>query len=675
MADDLHLLKNLDKDSRYVLLTTKTKDIYIYLLRSTKTITDSDKTEIETGYLHLLDDIDDTQTKTFTINENFRSINKMNDDIEYYIRSRPGYNSVNIVNTSRSHKFVLQSKVFAAAVKNCKKVYIDMGSVDTSEKGNYGGSIRLDGTDYGEIDTLEINSGTILLDDNVNLIVKKLDITYCTVDVFNKTTDKSCSFNVAIKNESNIVNLAIYSTIFSAFTNYNKNSLEYSNTKFIAAFIRIFGRERINNAKNERILIQGFSKCTINKIEVEDSVSYGGILKLDRMDKLMIAGIQRTITEVDPLTPMITIGRVAVTNLHEIDLVIKESATISSKYALIDFIEDNTGTTRSLNMYSSNIDNHNSRPLTIFRMTNVDIHKLYFSDSNINHNVNLFERTNANLTKLYFNSCCVKGNSFDLTDVTKLSLTDCDFTINGELNLSSSYVTLNGGYYRFMDMNVGSYEEHPVSKIDINKTEFSGGNLSFTNDASKVSMPFYDNNCKYNVTNIVLDKYIPSFSSSVITTMELNITTERVTKFLSVLVNYREPESETKFNINSSVSGTLMFSKGNKTNSFYLNINDKSKFLSINPLDLTGMTESPETKLSTNTPVKLKVYNFDNKYIRVKFDKYGVTQSSTIDLYPNDNEYKTKVLNDSEKQLTINSYKETEYNLVEYMRYVLTPNN
>lgn len=196
MADDLHLLKNLDKDSRYVLLTTKTKDIYIYLLHSTKTITDSDKTEIETGYLHLLDDIDETQTKTFTINENFRSINKMNDDIEYYIRSRSGYNSVNIVNTSRSHKFVLQSKVFAAAVKNCKKIYIDMGSVDTSEKGNYGGSIRLDGTDYGEIDTLEINSGTILLDDNVNLIVKKLDITYCTVDVFNKTTDKSCSFNV-----------------------------------------------------------------------------------------------------------------------------------------------------------------------------------------------------------------------------------------------------------------------------------------------------------------------------------------------------------------------------------------------------------------------------------------------------------------------------------------------
>ena len=53
MVDDFHLLKKLDCDTRYVLLTTTDNDIYVYLLHSSSVITDSDKTEIESGYLPL----------------------------------------------------------------------------------------------------------------------------------------------------------------------------------------------------------------------------------------------------------------------------------------------------------------------------------------------------------------------------------------------------------------------------------------------------------------------------------------------------------------------------------------------------------------------------------------------------------------------------------------------
>lgn len=674
MADEFHLLKNLDCDTRYVLLTTTTKDIYVYLYHSPSLINDDSKTEIESGYIPLLDNIDPSQTKTFTITDNFKSIDKMNEDIESYIKSRSGYNSFNIINASRNHKYVMQSKVFAAAVKNCKKIYIDMGSVDTSEKGNYGGSIRLDSTDYGEIDSLEIKSGTLLLEDNVTLIVKNLDITYCTVDTFNKDSENSCSFSVLVQKQMNVVNLAIYSTIFTTFSNYEKNSLAYLDTKCIVAFIRIFGKEKVqNNAKFERLLIQGFSKCSINKIEVEDSVRYGGILKLDRMDKLTIAGIERNINEVDPTAPMITVGRVAVTNLHNIDVLIKPSSSISSKYSLIEFTEDSTGTTRSLNMYNSNIVNKNSRKINIFKMKNIEINKLYFSDSYINENVVLFERTDAKLNKLYFNACTIKGSGFDLTDVTKLSLTDCDFTVSGDLNLSAAYVTINGGYYRFMNMNINSYEDKPVSKIDINKAEFSGGELKFTNDASSVSMPFFDNGCKYNVTDITIDKFNPSMTNSVICTETLRINNEKSTKLLSVMVNYRESNKETSFRINSAVSGIIMFSPNSDTNKFNLFINDKTRFLTINPIDLTGVVKTPDVKIVTNVPIKTKIYNFDNKYIHALFDGYQDTQSSTIDLYPNDDEYNTKVLNDSEKQMSISSKLEKEYNSVEYMRYTLSP--
>ena len=674
MADDFHLLKKLDCDTRYVLLSTIDKDIYVYLLHSSSTITDSDKTEIESGYLPLLDNIDPTQTKTFTTNDNFKAINKMNDDIADYINARNGYKSFNIINTSRNHKFVIQSKVFAAAVKNCKKIYIDMGSVDTSEKANYGGSIRLDSTDYGEIDSLEINSGTLLLEDNVTLIVKKLDITYCTIDTFNKETDKSCSFSVLVKDQIDIVNMAIYSTIFTTFSNYNKDANNYLDTKFTAAFIRIFGREKINeNAKFERILIQGFSKCFINKIEVDDSVRYGGILKLDRMDKLTISGIKRNIGEVDPTISMIKVGRVAVTNLHEIDVIIKSSSTISSKYSLIEFLEDTTETTRSINLYSSNIINKHSRNITIFRMKNVEIDKVYLSDTKINANVTLFERTNAKLEKLCFNNCVINGTTFDLTDTTKINLSDCDFTISGNLNLSSAYITISGGYYRFLNMNVGSYENYPVSKIDINKAEFSGGNLNFTNDASEVDMPFFDNDCKYNVTKILLDKFNPTFSNSVICTNELTINNEKISKFLSVLVNYREENTDTVFNVNSSTSGNIMFSNNGSTNSFTLNINDGTQFLSINPLDLVAVENSPNVKIVTNVPIKTKVYNFDSKYIHALFKDYSSTQSSTIDLYSEEDEPVTKVLNDSEKQMSITYGKEYENNVIDYLRYTLIP--
>ena len=674
MADDFHLLKKLDCDTRYVLLTTTNKDIYVYLLHSSSPITDSDKTEIESGYLPLLDNIDSSQTKTFTTNDNPKAINKMNDDITKYIDARDEYKSFNIINTSRNHKFVIQSKVFAAAVKNCKNIYIDMGTVDTSEKANYGGSIRLDSTEYGEIDSLEISSGTLLLEDNVTLIVKKLDITYCTIDTFNKDTDKSCSFSVLVKDQMDVVNMAIYSTIFVTFSNYNKNANNYLNTKFTAAFIRIFGKEKINeNAKFERILIQGFSKCFINKIEIDDSVRYGGILKLDRMDKLTITGIKRNVNEVDPTAPMIKIGRVAVTNLHEIDVIIKKSASISSNYALIEFLEDTTGTTRSINLYNSNIVNKQSKKLTIFRMKNVEINKVYLSDTQINENVSLFERVNAKLEKLCFNNCVITGTSFDLTDTTKINLSDCDFTISGDLNLSSAYITISGGYYRFLNMNIGSYETYPVSKIDINKAEFIGGNLNFTNDASEVDMPFFDNDCKYNVTKILLDKFNPTFSNSVICTNELTINNEKTSKFLSVLVNYREENTDTVFNVNSSTSGNIIFTDNGSTNSFTLNINDKTQFLSINPLDLVAVENSPNVKIVTNVPIKTKVYNFDSRYIHALFKNYASTQSSTIDLYSEEDEPVTKVLNDSEKQMSITSSKEYEDDVIDYLRYTLSP--
>ena len=504
--------------------------------------------------------------------------------------------------------------------------------------------------------------------------MKKLDITYCTIDTFNKETDKSCSFSVLVKDQIDIVNMAIYSTIFTTFSNYNKDANNYLDTKFTAAFIRIFGREKINeNAKFERILIQGFSKCFINKIEVDDSVRYGGILKLDRMDKLTISGIKRNIGEVDPTISMIKVGRVAVTNLHEIDVIIKSSSTISSKYSLIEFLEDTTETTRSINLYSSNIINKHSRNITIFRMKNVEINKVYLSDTKINANVTLFERTNAKLEKLCFNNCVINGTTFDLTDTTKINLSDCDFTISGNLNLSSAYITISGGYYRFLNMNVGSYENYPVSKIDINKAEFSGGNLNFTNDVSEVDMPFFDNDCKYNVTKILLDKFNPTFSNSVICTNELTINNEKISKFLSVLVNYREENTDTVFNVNSSTSGNIMFSNNGSTNSFTLNINDKTQFLSINPLDLVAVENSPNVKIVTNVPIKTKVYNFDSKYIHALFKDYTSTQSSTIDLYSEEDEPVTKVLNDSEKQMSITYGKEYENNIIDYLRYTLIP--
>ena len=98
-----------------------------------------------------------------------------------------------------------------------------------------------------------------------------------------------------------------------------------------------------------------------------------------------------------------------------------------------------------------------------------------------------------------------------------------------------------------------------------------------------------------------------------------------------------------------------------------------NEFLSINPLDLVGISETPNIQIITNVPIKIKAYNFDNRYIHAMFNKYTSTQNSTIDLYPKNDEYFTKVLNDSEKEMSISSEIENEYDMVEYMRYTLTP--
>ena len=71
--------------------------------------------------------------------------------------------------------------------------------------------------------------------------------------------------------------------------------------------------------------------------------------------------------------------------------------------------------------------------------------------------------------------------------------------------------------------------------------------------------------------------------------------------------------------------------------------------------------------------LKQKFYNFDNRYIHTIFKEYTSTQSSTIDLYSNEDEPVTKVLNDSEKQMSITSSKEYEGNIIDYLRYTLTP--
>ena len=95
--------------------------------------------------------------------------------------------------------------------------------------------------------------------------------------------------------------------------------------------------------------------------------------------------------------------------------------------------------------------------------------------------------------------------------------------------------------------------------------------------------------------------------------------------------------------------------------------------MSINPLDLIAVENSPNVKIVTNVPIKTKVYNFDSRYIHALFKDYVSTQSSTIDLYSEEDEPVTKVLNDSEKQMSITSSKEYEDDVIDYLRYTLSP--
>ena len=153
----MDLLQDLVKNFRYTCVTTTNNEIYIYLYSSEEnTISKDSITDIENGYLNYRSDIVADKTLSKTENENEVRLNGMNNDIESYIRDTTGdISKITVINTSKTHKFILEPKVFKAMSDRCSVLWFDMGTAS---------GFRLSSYEYKQIEELHIEESIILLD-------------------------------------------------------------------------------------------------------------------------------------------------------------------------------------------------------------------------------------------------------------------------------------------------------------------------------------------------------------------------------------------------------------------------------------------------------------------------------------------------------------------------------
>ena len=293
----MDLLQDLVKNFRYTCITTTNNEIYIYLYSSEEnTISKDSVTDIENGYLNYRSDIVADKTLSKTENENEVRLNGMNNDIESYIRDTTGdISKITVINTSKTHKFILEPKVFKAMSDRCSVLWFDMGTAS---------GFRLSSYEYKQIEELHIEESIILLDKSSVLYVSTFFQKWGEWTSYNKVDDP-LALNISSDKKIKIMSLEQYGPVKSVFSCSTKSGDEFQDAKFEINYLKIFGMEIIEKDKtDERILIKGFNKVYLDDIDINDEVTYSTIVNVDRVSNFNIGKLTRNIGKIIP-NPMI----------------------------------------------------------------------------------------------------------------------------------------------------------------------------------------------------------------------------------------------------------------------------------------------------------------------------------------------------------------------------------
>ena len=639
----MDLLQDLVKNFRYTCITTTNNEIYIYLYSSEEnTISKDSITDIENGYLNYRSDIVADKTLSKTENENEVRLNGMNNDIESYIRDTTGdISKITVINTSKTHKFILEPKVFKAMSDRCSVLWFDMGTAS---------GFRLSSYEYKQIEELHIEESIILLDKSSVLYVSTFFQKWGEWTSYNKVDDP-LALNISSDKKIKIMSLEQYGPVKSVFGCSTKSGDEFQDAKFEINYLKIFGMEIIEKDKtDERILIKGFNKVYLDDIDINDEVTYSTIVNVDRVSNFNIGKLTRNIGKIIP-NPMIKINRAGKVSLRQFKIKNLPNSTIrENDFAIISFLPTEDEFERSINLSNVVVHNDSDIKLKIIKLRKHSIDKIYFSTCTIGDNVDLLDHDeSSNVVKLTFNnSTFVTNDDFNVFGSTKLTLTDTTITTSKNIILKSPYINVTGGIWDCYKLDC-DYESY--MKIFMARLELHSNYFSIINGESDILQTAFINDCKLDVLKSIEVKNMrPSMIGTYIKSEEFKSTCSDTVQFNNVLFGYQKNEKIDVI-LKSNVSGSATIDNvENGVINIDLYIND-SENENVNNLDLYLQNEKTTISYKTNRPINSIVNNLGSQK-PIHFSAYNDILSgidSYIKLAPNtDAKILGKVINDSE---------------------------
>lgn len=639
----MDLLQDLVKNFRYTCVTTTKNEIYIYLYSAEgNTISKDSVTDIENGYLNYRSDVVADKTLSKTENENEVRLNGMNNDIESYIRDTTGdISKITVINTSKTHKFILEPKVFKAMSDRCSVLWFDMGTAS---------GFRLSSYEYKQIEELHIEESIILLDKSSVLYVSKFFQKWGEWTSYNKVDDP-LALNISSDKQIKIMSLEQYGPVKSVFGCSTKSGDEFQDAKLEINYLKIFGMEIIEKDKtDERILIKGFNKVYLDDIDINDEVTYSTIVNVDRVSNFNIGKLTRNIGKIIP-NPMIKINRAGKVSLRQFTIKNLPNSTIrENDFAIISFLPTDDEFERSINLSNVVVHNDSDTKLKIIKLRKHSINKIYFSTCTIGDNVDLLDHDeSSNVVKLTFNnSTFVTNDDFNVFGSTKLTLTDTIITTSKNIILKSPYINVTGGIWDCykLDCNYESYMKIFMARLELHSNYFS-----IINGESDILQTAFINECKLDVLkSIEVQNMRPSMIGTYIKSEEFKSTCSDTVQFNNVLFGYQKNEKIDVI-LKSNVSGSATIDDvENGVINIDLYISD-SENENVNNLDLYLQNEKTTISYKTNRPINSIVNNLGSQK-PIHFSAYNDILSgidSYIKLAPNsDAKILGKVINDSE---------------------------
>lgn len=641
----MNLLKDLIKNFRYVFITTTKKEVYIYLYHTdTDSIGETTNTAIEESYLNYRSDIIASKTEKHTENENEVRLNSMNKDIINYINNSDNdLNKISVINTSKTHKFILEPEVLYAMTKKTKNLSFDMGTIS---------GIRFSGYDYPQLENIDIEECVLFLEKSAVLYVSKFYAKWVKLITFNKV-DTPLTLNLFAEKSIKLLSVEQYASVKFLFECKCKDGNEFDNAKFESSYLKLYGQEVIENDKNdERILIKGFNKVYFDNIEVADEVVYSTIVKADRITNFNLGKLTRNISTIVP-KPMIILGRVAKVNLRKMTINTLNTATINENdFSIVNFLASDDDFERSITVTDSVIYNDCDKRLKVLKLRKLNLNKVYMSTCTIGDNIDLLDLDSiSNIVKLTYNNCnFTSNNDFKVYGSTKVSIIDCTINTSANISLKSPYININGGLWECTDLNCD--HESDYMKVLFDKLELHANNFNITNIQDETIQSAFINNCKLDVLKqIKISKLRPSLLNDYIKTEKLSINVDDTSQFSDVVLGFQK-NNKCDITLNTNVSGQITVDDvENCIINTDLYIKDPDN-IDVNNLDFTLMNTKTNLKFKLNRAFNTIIDNLGDKTpIHVAaYDDINTDIESHIKIIADDDgKYLGRVVNDSEK--------------------------